>query len=129
MDDKALWELCVSSGFSASEWWPKQPDDKYGLALHPEHGWLWMCAPFSGGTCKPENARARILAGLLEWATTGGRYISYADSEMPGDDNVRVSVDEEEGMDEYAGDSSSIELALLECYRQWNTQQKGSGDE
>jgi hypothetical protein len=114
MTDAELWQACVESGFVASEWWPKKPDDKYDLTLHKEHGWIWVCSPFSSGSCEPENARARILAALVEWA---GKTLQHW-AHIGHTKGVDVHAAWMGGESKRLGSGEDLTLALLACYRQ-----------
>jgi len=107
MTDAELWQACVESGFVASEWWPL--DNGIGLAFDGQ--WHW----YPQILCTEADAEARILAALVEWATTEGRGIESLFRYSTPTEHMKCGAEVHPCN---RGEGTCPVAALLECYRQ-----------
>lgn len=138
MNDRELWQACVESGFTESQWWPLWNPHHWGplsFTTDCAAGWYWNLPTRENEHCQPENARARILAGLVEWGTAEGRFIAtimddcavvYESRVMSlADLQQRVQSPDPHGdeIKHFTAQAENQTAALLACFKSWREAQ------
>ena len=121
MDDKQLYELCVASGFTESQWWPHHTDPSGArwTLTHEHEEWISKSGVVY---CSEDdlNARARVLAGLVEWATDGGRGIDSLFRYSTPTEHMKCKA---EVHSHNRGEGTCPTTALLACFKSWKESQ------
>lgn len=123
-EHRALWNACVDSGFTESRWWP-QSGLGTPLAWVDRDGigsWFWtqsheQRAATEVGWAAGPNA---ILAGLVEWATDGGRGIDSLFRYSTPTEHTKCKA---EVHSHNRGDGTCPTTALLACFKSWRAAQ------